>query len=420
MIRAESVDGSSTELSSSKRPYALISELISSWILMSLFFVVIFDPSDSLTGLKKPIFLVLIFWWILLCTNSKRPREISLIATSVAIAFGALLPLLSVLSFFLQGSSSIEYQGFVVIQGYLSLSLLILINSIDVKALHLFVKATTVLAFVTVGLYLFLNLHLEFVEPVTLFGYAFGFLWINPKDYGGFQFTQIFFKTAPFLAIPVAYFSQKYFEWHSDNKSLTFILLGISSLAMFISGTRANMLFAVLIPTYFFIRSLNRSTQFTKIFAMLVLGTTFGVILANFDIIISMLDPNEFSNSVKLGYWDDYIKIFSDPITMLFGQGIGASHYFESLGVELLITEVTLLELLRNFGLFIALAYLGFWIAPLILISYKRPNQLRWLWVAYGAYLVISMSNYFLMSSTGMVFLSIVYNECLKRRSVSV
>jgi hypothetical protein len=140
-----------------------------------------------------------------------------------------------------------------------------------------------------------------------------------------------------------------------------------------------------------------------------------GLFAANAGILITMLDPSEYSNAVKLGYWDDYVKIFSDPVVLFFGQGIGALHYFDSLGMDLRITEVTLLELVRSFGLIMAFAYLVFWIAPLILLRRARFRDCHWLWVAYASYLLISMSNYFILSSSGMVLLSVVYGECLGR-----
>jgi hypothetical protein len=396
-----------------------ISRRISALLLLCLFAIVVFDPSDSLTGLKKHVFLTLLSWWFLLQVGTKRPPPIVPATLLIFICFGLLLPFLSIISYYLQGGDFLEYDGFKTLVGFLSLGLLIVISSLEVSALHLFVVILNVQALVTVGLYIFLSLNPAFIEPITLFGYEQGFLWINPKDYSGIKFLQIFFKTSPFMVLSAAYYSAKYFTPSRDRNGFALLLLSASCLALLISGTRANMAFAVIIPGYFAIRNLKWASLPSKFFTIVVLGVLLGLVAANIDILAAMLDPNETSNAVKLGYWDDYIQIFSDPIVFLFGQGIGVVHYFDSLGLELRITEVSLMELVRNFGVLMAIAYCFFWIAPLFMLRRAGFYDRHWLWVAYASYLLISMTNYFILSSSGMVLISIIYSECLKSRRLS-
>jgi hypothetical protein len=390
-----------------------ISTRISSLLLISLFFIVVFDPSDSLTGLKKYFFLALLFWWLLLRVGTKAPPPILPAVILIFLYFGLIFPILSILSYYLQSGNTSDYEGFTTLVGFLSLALLILISSMRVPALDLFLKVLTIQAIITLGLYVYLSLNPALIDLITVFGYDQGFLWINTKDYGGLQFLQIFFKTAPFMVLPVAYYSSQYFNTSRDHKGLDLILLAICSFALLISGTRANMAFAVLIPAYFAVRGIRRAKLVHRILVVFVLGMLVSLLVSNIDILIAMLDPKEESNAVKLGYRDDYIKIFSNPWVLFFGQGIGVVHYFESLGMYLRLTEVTPMELVRNFGIFMAFAYLVFWIAPLFLLKHTRFRDYHWLWIAYASYLVISMSNYFILSSTGMVLLSIIYSVCL-------
>jgi hypothetical protein len=404
----------STSASKARRTQP-ISTRISSLLLISLFFVVVFDPSDNLTGLKKYIFLALLSWWLLLRIGTKAPPPILPTTILIFLFFGVIFPLFSILSYYLQSGNTSEYEGFTTLIGFLSLALLILISSMRVPTLGLFLKVLTIQALVTFGLYIYLSFNPSLVDLITVFGYDQGFLWINVKDYGSLQFLQIFFKTAPFMVLPVAYYSSQYFNTSRNGKGASLILSIICSFALLISGTRANMAFTLLIPGYFAIRSMSRARLSNRILMIFAICMLIGLLVFNIDILMAMLDPNEESNAVKLGYRDDYIKIFSEPWVLFFGQGIGVVHYFESLGMYLRLTEVTLMELIRNFGIFIALAYLGFWIAPLILLGHSRFRDYHWLRVAYTSYLLISMSNYFILSSTGMVLLSVIYSVCLMR-----
>jgi uncharacterized BrkB/YihY/UPF0761 family membrane protein len=161
---------------------------------------------------------------------------------------------------------------------------------------------------------------------------------------------------------------------------------------------------------------MRNSTSSQRLLVVLFLVSFASMIALNLDVIGAMFDSKEESNSVKLGYWDDYANIFSDNWVLMFGQGIGVTQYFNSLGLDLQITEVTLLELVRNFGVIIACAYIVFWCVPIVLLR-RRRRDLHWLLIGYGAYLLISLSNYFILSSTGMVLLSIVYSAALSTRT---
>jgi hypothetical protein len=385
-------------------------------LLLGLFLVVVFDPSDSLSGLKRYAFFALFCWWLVVPVATRHAQPVVPAALAIFFAFGVAFPALSIYFYYLQNGDFSEYDGFQTMLGFLSLALLVPVTSMNVPTVRLFLAVLTTQAFATLGIYAVLLLLPDLLTPTILFGYEKGFLWINAKDYGGLEFLQIFFKTAPFMVLPLAFYAERYFT-RADKYGLpSLVAVAVCCLALLISGTRANMAFALLIPVYFAVRGLKDAGLTHKIATLLLLLVLVGLLLGNADIIVAMLDPNEFSNAVKLGYWDDYIKIFTDVTVLLFGQGIGAVHYFESLGLELRITEVTAFELVRSFGLFLALAYFAFWTAPMILLRRVKLKQYHWLWVGYGAYLVISMSNYFILSSTGMVLLSVVYSVCLVDR----
>ncbi len=386
---------------------------ITSLLLVGLLVIVVFDPSDSLTGLKKYLFLALLVWWLMHRVSGKKAPKIRPAALLIFFLFGFLFPFLSIASYYFQGNDFTDYEGLSTLVGFLSLALLVIISSIQVSAIDIFIKTLTAQAFATLGVAAVLSLNPALISPVTIFGYDQGFLWINAKNYGGLEFLQVFFKTAPFMVLPTAYYASIYFSLSTERTARTVLLLAVCCLALMISGTRANMAFAILIPAYFAFRSLKRAKSSRLVIILVFILSTLAMTVIGIDVIVAMLDPQEESNAVKLGYWNDYVSIFSNPMVLLFGQGIGVVQYFSSLDLDLRITEVTLLELVRNFGIFIAIAYIFFWLAPVFLLKQSRFQHYRWLMVGYISYLLISISNYFILSSTGMILLSIVYSVCL-------
>jgi hypothetical protein len=126
------------------------------------------------------------------------------------------------------------------------------------------------------------------------------------------------------------------------------------------------------------------------------------------DEIATLFDPNEASNSVKLLMLNDYAAIFSDPSNLVFGKGLGSYEYWSGRGYKF-DTELTYLEIIRNFGLLLGGLMILLLIYPIVYAfilhrSYKEKNIV----LAYAAYLVMSMSNPLLFSSMGILILGLV------------
>ena len=103
--------------------------------------------------------------------------------------------------------------------------------------------------------------------------------------------------------------------------------------------------------------------------------------------------------------------MFSDPKTLLFGQGLGSYFYSSGFGTETSITELTYLEFIRNFGLIIAIIYYGLLLYPIRKLRNQTFKEMHFLILAYVAYLMICVSNPLLVSSSGMLVLAIVISK---------
>jgi hypothetical protein len=122
-----------------------------------------------------------------------------------------------------------------------------------------------------------------------------------------------------------------------------------------------------------------------------------------------MLNPAEESNSVKIGMLNDYYRVFSDPVYLLFGQGLGSYFNTSLRGMESYITELTYLEVFRNFGLLLGLVMMFLITYPIIYTFYIDTTfNIKHVVVGYITYLIMNATNPLLFSSGGMLILSIL------------
>ena len=121
-----------------------------------------------------------------------------------------------------------------------------------------------------------------------------------------------------------------------------------------------------------------------------------------------MLSFEEASNSTKIGLIDDYLNIFSNPINLAIGQGIGSSHYWISRGKIDYITELTYLEIFRSYGLFLGFIILLIIFYPVYILFYKKMSNEFSILISYFLYMVMAATNPIYFMSMGMLFFPII------------
>mgnify|MGYP001263190053 FL=1 len=182
------------------------------------------------------------------------------------------------------------------------------------------------------------------------------------------------------------------------------------------AGSRNNMFAAVfLLPTLYIIFGRQRLFSLALASCLItVLVSLFAAELASF------VDPNEVGNNVKLGYLSDYGAIFSDLPNLFFGQGLGAYHDFSKLSNPYFVTELTYLEVFRNFGLFFGLVILLMLLYPVVQTFKLDKSALleKYIAVAYSFYLVMCFTNPNLFSSMGILILCVVLSGLYRARAV--
>ena len=227
---------------------------LNSLLLYCFIFSVVFDPSDKLIGAKKSLFLIFISSCLYTKYSSKNSPPIPSAAKWITFLFGFIFPLLNIIVYCVQGNRLSDYRGYSSLLSYTSLTLLLFIVSRKDVALRLFRQVLMLEVFLTILIYALLIVRPMLQDQVAEFGREMDFLWINYRSFGDFDYLQVFFKTSPFIVFPLAYYSDKYFDLSNHGNYLAASLLVTCCLALLMSGTRANIIFGILIPAYFLIR----------------------------------------------------------------------------------------------------------------------------------------------------------------------
>lgn len=234
-----------------------------------------------------------------------------------------------------------------------------------------------------------------------------GAAFIGDREYSGIGFYYIYFIVSPMLVFLVCNDTWSFIRGRSIAR---FSILMLSVAALFLSGTRANMIIAVLAPLFVFIW--YAYGKFSLL--LLVLAAIFFFLVLNvFDVPVlsDMFSADDDNNYTKLSYLPGYIEIFGNLDNFFWGQGFNA-HLWSGVVFEMLPegaskTELTYLEMLRVFGFW----NFFFWIIVIgFMVLSKRINDSPYPWLAPALflYLVVSASNPYIFSSNGMLLFGFV------------
>ena len=383
--------------------------------LLTFIFVCVFDPADQVLGAKVWLFVAL--WGATCIAALSASDEVSLpTGLLLCVLLFIAIPLLSILWYYVADGTQ-PYAGFGLLKGFLlvSVAIVIVANRVDVLP---FLSATlTILALMTVAIFVALKLDPALLEILQRIGSDTGLVvGLFERSYGeALTFIQINVVTSPLLAISIPYyFDRAMSEPAIRSKLLYLALAAISVIGMLLVGSRNQAAVALLLPLFLwplYTRHVIRNM-------LLSLGAAVVMVLPFVGRLRILLNPDEFSNKIKLTLLGDYAKIFSDPLTLILGQGLGAYYRwstsgrpeFELTGENFYFnTEITYGEMVRYFGLpgaAIMVALLLFPVAHAFLTN--TSTRQRALALGFLAYLGMSATNPLLLSSNGMLLFSVM------------
>lgn len=370
------------------------------FIFLNFFLIsCIFDPADKLLGLKVPLFIAC--WVIFVLShksfNIKFPRELIYFAI-----FFLIIPIISI-SYYLIFNGSFPYGGLSLFKSFLFISLVLILYKKKINLIPSLSRVLTLLSFSIILMYVTILINPFLFGSVYEFGLSSGIFHIGQRVYSSnLKLWSIFFVTSPMILIAIAYYFDIAFK---SKKFIHLFLLFINIFAMFIAGTRNNMLMSILLPLILFIiYSKNKKLVTVMIFSGFIAGSIF---LA--DILRDLLSTDEISNQTKLSLINDYKDIFSDPKVLIFGDGLGAYRNWDSNGRFYFTSELTYFEIIRYFGLFFGIIIIYFMFYPVI-YYYKNRKKIKHkhIIIAYFLYLIMTFVNPLFFSSLGMLIFSII------------
>lgn len=247
---------------------------------------------------------------------------------------------------------------------------------------------------------MFFTLFLNKGEEATLL--------IGIRNYYGIELPMIFYKTCPLLVLPLGISVSNFLQKKTVKNFLHF---AVFAFGFFISGTRADMLscvtliFATVLFYHFYYK---REVFFTAVFSSAFL---FVFLLA----VVFLLTANDYSTNIKSGHLSSFMNMFGEnPLKfLLIGNGPVSYMYTSARNEWVTLTELTYLELIKNFGLIQSLLVVGILFLPVFFIcknkSYERIQKFS-LSLSYVAYLFICGTNPLLISSTGFTALAVAFS----------
>jgi hypothetical protein len=363
-----------------------------------------FDPADKVLNLKVYIFALCWVVTLAFCLASRVPIKVPrglLIYTLLFI----LVPLYSIVWYWLVNGDD-RFEGFSMLKGYVLITLAPMLVLSRTDLLPRLCAVLTLLALAVIGVFIALQLIPELFPVLYVFGVQTDMVSVAVRDYGSdVRLLQVYFVTSPMLAISIAYyFDRAQAAGRAGEAARSWALVAINVLGMLLAGTRNNILVSLLLPALL-VLYYARNKAVGLLVSLVAVGGLVAVFARELD---AFFDPSEASNRTKLAMLDDYLRIFSDPINLIFGQGLGAYEYWEGRG-DKFVTELTYLDMVRNFGLLGAAVMLGLLLFPVwhaFATNQSRTNKA--IAIGFTAYLGMCASNPNLFSSMGILILSVM------------
>lgn len=373
-----------------------------------IWFSAVFDPMGGLYKLRfSSLFSVL--FCIMIIILVRPPRKISLNLPVITILYLAVvMPFCGLLIYLVRGG----WAGPFIDTSYVASAVLILTSFIYADsrlvlrglASMLLVLRMLVATIMCVQGSILFSLGDDWYNFFLQHQMAF----IGTREYAGFELPYLYFVASPLLIYLASYDS-----WRLINKpSLqSASMCALTVLALGLTGTRSHMAIAVLIVPIFFLYQHKKYLMWLLPITLLALIFLFRII--PLDLLASIFSLQEGSNSFKVSIIQNYLNIFDNPISFLFGQGYNAIAWSGDL-VSMVAhnsgaskSELTYLELIRVYGVFVALPFL--WILGLIYFKVMRMSKdYSWLGLAFLISLANASLNPYLFSTNGLLPLGLI------------
>lgn len=393
-------------------PYKIkIPNIFNIYVAFSIFllwFAAIFDPIGMVFGLRY-IALINICLCIILIFIFSDLRHIPFNFRFFSIFFLSIVcPIYGLLIFIIRGG----WHGSFIDTSYISSAVLITTSLIYINkefvnlGIKSMLNSLQILCLVIIAIQI--NLIFSLNDSWLSFFTERSVALISFREYAGLTLPYIYFLASPLLIFLVAHRINNLFM---KVNTINLINAAFAITALFISGTRSHMIIAVIsLPLIFFLTKVKRKFEISILVAIL-----FILLLLYFDseILRSMFSLSETNNAFKFSMLNNYSHIFNDLFSLFFGQGFNAHEWSTplmkmiSFNMGASKTELTYIEFIRVYGLFISIPFFYILIYPIKKLM-KLKKEFIWLYPAYILYLINASLNPYLFSTNGMLSLGLI------------
>lgn len=359
-------------------------------ILYLYVLVCTFFPLDTY-NIKIYCFFVLMLLAIPDFVNALQNKKMSAIMT-LGIVYTFLLIAMSIIN------NGNLYNSISI--GYVPLLILILVpiieNNIDyekilMKFLTLEAVFTVFIAFLDIIGVININDSTQF----RTFFYQYGVGYLG-KSSAYSSYYRIFLKCSPLFIYLLDY------AWKEKKK----VILGISILALFFSGTRANFWITCLFVAWKIIFDMVHGKKRKYIFGFIVI--IFGLILSSkiLNVFTNMMNTTGSiaSDTLRSGQLKGLFIELRKPHVLFMGAGLGTQFFDYGRMQYISGVEWSYLDLLRQIGLVLFIPFVIFVFNPLFDKNIHRSTRM-----AHFCYLIVSFTNPLFFSSTAFLAYKYMY-----------
>ncbi len=351
--------------------------------------VVLLDPTNSIFHLKVPAFALCLSSWILFSNrNIKYLYLFPIIFSWLLLTYGMII---SDLRF---QTIDIDYKVQISNLYFLTLLFLPFSSLSKDNLISLIFKLGLILTTVIWLLY--------FIYTYSVFGQAMYLYFTDTANLTvmiakrttlGIEMPMFFYKTAPFLLLPMA------FAITSFHGLKRIIIICFFLFPIIIGGSRTPILCALLLIG---ISSYLKSSSQLKNLLLLICGISFLCLVFN------IVDEAQTSNELKFDSYDSYISSLTKDIdNFMFGNGIGSLIFIPTRG-WMAYSELSIMDLYNQYGAIIGTFFLVLILYPGISLAYKPNKDIQIYGWSYLLYMIISSTNPLLFSSTGWFIWTLV------------
>lgn len=387
-------------------------------LIIALIIILVIDPGDLIFHLKVPLFILISILWLANKTfvmfNFKRDIVINCI-------FLLLIPLIGISVAILQNNFNDPTFALGFVKSFLVLLLIIITYDLKLNLAPYLIKSCFLIPLIIIPIYILVSTNPASIGQINQFVTDKDVAKFALRDFYGYKVLMLYYRTSPLLVFPLAYYCYRFF--YVKYSILNFTFIAAFFFTLFLSGTRANILSAVVIVAFTLFRFLN--TRKNKIPLIVAVATllTGGVMFVS---TLSFATKDE-SSDVKSGHFNSYVSLFEEyPQYLIWGSGMGSKFYTAGSGIDKSQTELTYFDLVRWFGLPLALILMFLIFYPVIYLHQNKllNDEKRAIILGYYLYLFIAGTNPLLVSSTGMIAIVTLYslmnNERQARSKVSI